>query len=67
MKLFCGVMLTCWAVAALAGNNAPGPKEKVAEFVVEKLDVTNAAAGNSPQTGKGQKDVRRLRLRYPAG
>jgi hypothetical protein len=36
MKLFCeAMMLTCSGVAARAGNNAPYPKEKVAEFVVE--------------------------------
>ena len=55
MKLFCGVMLTCWAVAALAGNNAPGPKEKVAEFVVEKLDVTTLPPAIRPKREKGKK------------
>ena len=40
MKLFCGVMALACVPAAVGGNNVPYPKEKVAEFVVEKLDVT---------------------------
>ena len=56
MKLFCGVMmLTCSGVAALAGNNAPFPKEKVAEFVVEKLDVTTLPPAMRPKREKGKK------------
>jgi hypothetical protein len=55
MKFFCGVMmLTCWAVAALAGNHAPYPKEKVAEFVVEKLDVTTLPPAIRPKREKGK-------------
>src|SRR5216683_4489065 len=56
MKLFCGVlMLTCSGVAALAGNNAPYPKEKVAEFVVEKLDVTTLPPAIRRKREKGKK------------
>jgi hypothetical protein len=56
MKLLCGVMLlTCSGVAALAGNNAPYPKEKVAEFVVEKLDITTLPPAIRPKPEKGKK------------
>ena len=56
MRLFCGVMmLTCSGVAMLAGNNAPYPKEKVAEFVVEKLDVTTLPPAIRPKREKGKK------------
>jgi hypothetical protein len=48
-------MLTCWAVAAPAGNNAPCPKEKVAEFVVEKLDVTTLPPAIRPKREKSKK------------
>ena len=48
-------MLTCSGVAALAGNNAPYPKEKVAEFVVEKLDVTTLPPAIRPKREKGKK------------
>ena len=56
MKLLCGVMmLTCWAAAALAGNDAPYPKEKVPQFVVEKLDVTTLPPAIRPKREKGKK------------
>src|SRR5438270_4454098 len=35
-----GIMGLISLPAAVEGNNAPYPKEKLAEFVVEKLDVT---------------------------
>jgi hypothetical protein len=49
------MMLTCSAVAALAGNDAPYRKEKVAEFVVEKLDVTTLPPAIRPKREKGKK------------
>jgi hypothetical protein len=56
MQLFCGVMmLTCSGVAALPGNNAPYPKEKVAEFVVENLDITTLPPAIRPKREKGKK------------
>ena len=39
MKLLCGMMALACAPVALAGNGAAIPKEKVAEFVAERLDV----------------------------
>src|SRR5438270_5722351 len=35
-----GIMGLISLPAAVEGNNAPYPKEKLAEFVIEKLDVT---------------------------
>ncbi len=58
MKFLCGVaMLSCWAGAALAGNHAAYPKEKVAEFVVEKLDVTTLPPAIRPKREKGKKTL----------
>jgi hypothetical protein len=54
-KLLC-VLLTLAAVpAALAGNNAPLQKDKVAEFVAEKLDVTTLPASIRPKPQKNKK------------
>jgi hypothetical protein len=55
MKLFCGVMALACGSVALAGNGAPYPKENVAEFVVEKLDVTTLPSTIRPKPGKKKK------------
>jgi hypothetical protein len=55
MKLFCGVMALACVPAAVGGNNVPYPKEKVAEFVVEKLDVTTLPLAIRPKPEKGKK------------
>jgi hypothetical protein len=55
MKLLCGVMALACVPVALAGNNVPYPKEKVAEFVVEKLDVTTLPSAIRPTRVKGKK------------
>jgi hypothetical protein len=56
MKIFCGVMILASASVALAGNSAPAyPTEKVAEFVVEKLDVTTLPYAMRPKKDKGKK------------
>jgi hypothetical protein len=51
-----------WAVVALsyaplgmAGNKAEYPNEKVAEFVIEKLDVTSLPSAFRPKKEKGKK------------
>ena len=41
--------------AGLAGNRATLPKEKVAEFVAEKLDVTTLPASIRPKPEKRKK------------
>jgi hypothetical protein len=55
MKLFGGVMALACVPVALAGNNMPYPKEKVAEFVVEKLDVTTLPSTIRPKPEKRKK------------
>jgi hypothetical protein len=55
MKLFCGVMALACGAVALANNNVPYPKENVAEFVVEKLDVTTLPSGIRPKPEKRKK------------
>ena len=48
------IALAC-VPAALAGNNAPYPKENVADFVVKKLDVTTLPSSIRPKPEKGKK------------
>jgi len=55
MKVLCGAMILAGSSVALAGNHVPYPKEKVAEFVVEKLDVTTLPAAIRPKKDKGKK------------
>jgi hypothetical protein len=55
MKLFCGVMALACVPAAFAKNDAPYPKEKVAEFVVAKLDVATLPSALRPKHDKGKK------------
>ena len=55
MKLLCGVIALACVPVALAGNNVPYPKEKVAEFVIEKLDVTTLPSAIRPKREKGKK------------
>jgi hypothetical protein len=53
--LFCGVIALACVPAAIARNNVPYPKEKVAEFVVEKLDVTTLPPTIRPKPEKRKK------------
>jgi hypothetical protein len=55
MKLLCGLMALACASVALAGNGAAIPKEKVAEFVAEKLDVTTLPSAIRPKPRKSKK------------
>jgi hypothetical protein len=52
MKLLYGLMALAFAPGALAGNGAAIPKEKVAEFVSEKLDVTTLPSTIRPKPEK---------------
>jgi hypothetical protein len=52
VKLMCGVMALAFVPVALAGSNVPYPKEKVAAFVVEKLDVTTLPSTIRPNPEK---------------
>ena len=55
MKVLCGlIVLTCVSLA-LARNNAAYPMQKVAQFLVEKLDVTTLPPEIQPKPEKGKK------------
>jgi hypothetical protein len=55
MKLTCGVIALACVPAALAGNKVPYPREKVTEFVVDKLDVTTLPSAIRPKHEKAKK------------
>jgi hypothetical protein len=55
MKLVCGVLALACVPVALAKNGAAIPSEKVAEFVVEKLDVTTLPSAIRPKPEKKKK------------
>ena len=56
MKICCGVMtFVSSAALTVAGNHVPYPKENVAGFVMEKLDVTTLPAAIRPKREKDKK------------
>jgi len=55
MKLFYGLLALACVPVALARNNAAIPSEKLAEFVVEKLDVTTLPSSIRPKLEKKKK------------
>ena len=55
MKLLCGVVALACGSVALASKNLPYPKDNVAEFVVEKLDVTTLPSTIRPKPEKRKK------------
>jgi hypothetical protein len=55
MKLFCGLLALVCVPMAVAGNNVAYPKERVAEFVVEKLDITVLPSTLRPKPEKKKK------------
>jgi hypothetical protein len=55
MKLLCGVLAMACGSMALASKNVPYPKEHMAEFVVEKLDVTTLPSTIRPKPEKSKK------------
>ncbi len=55
MKVICGVFLLAWMPLAAAKSEKAYPKEKVAEFVVEKLDVTSMPAAIRLKRKKGKR------------
>ena len=55
MKLICGLMALACLPVTLASSNVPYPKENVAEFVVEKLDVTTLPSAIRPKPEKRKK------------
>ena len=55
MKVMSGVFLLVCVPLAVAKSDEAYPKEKVAEFVVEKLDVTSIPSAIRPKREKGKK------------
>ena len=55
MKVTCGLLLLVWMPLAAAKSEKAYPKEKVAEFVVQKLDVTSMPLAIRPKREKGKK------------
>ena len=55
MKVMSAVFLLVCMPLAVASNDRAYPKEKVAEFVVAKLDVTSIPSAIGPKREKGKK------------
>jgi hypothetical protein len=55
MKSLCGMIALAAASVALANSTASFPKDKVTEYVVEKLDVTTLPTGLRPKRDHGKK------------
>jgi hypothetical protein len=55
MKMLCGMIALATASVALANNTASFPKDKVTQYVAEKLDVTTLPAGLRPKRDHGKK------------
>jgi hypothetical protein len=54
-KVLLAVVALSYAPLGVAGNKAEYPTEKVAEFVIEKLDVTSLPPAFRPKKEKGKK------------
>jgi len=54
-KVLLAVVALSYAPLGVAGNKAEYPTEKVAEFVIEKLDVTSLPSAFRPKKEKGKK------------
>jgi hypothetical protein len=54
-KVLLAVVALSYAPLVVAGNEAAYPKEKVAAFVVEKLDLTSLPSAFRPKKEKGKK------------
>jgi hypothetical protein len=56
-KVLLAVAALSYAPLLMAGNEAAYPKEKVAAFVVEKLDLTSLPSEFQPKKEKGKKTL----------
>jgi hypothetical protein len=54
-RVLLAIAVLSYAPIAIAGKNAAYPSEKVAEFVVAKLDVTSLPSAFRPKKEKGKK------------
>jgi hypothetical protein len=57
MKMMMGVALLACVPVAVAGSHYDYPKSQLAEFVVEKLDVTSIPSQLRPKTVHGKKTL----------
>jgi hypothetical protein len=55
IKAVLAIVALSYAPLGVAGNKAEYPNEKVAEFVIEKLDVTSLPSTFRPKKEKGKK------------
>jgi hypothetical protein len=56
-KVLLAVVALSYAPLGVAGNKAEYPNEKLAEFVIEKLDVTSLPPTFRPKNEKGKKTL----------
>ena len=56
-KVLLAVVALSYAPLGVAGNQAVYPNEKLAEFVIEKLDVTSLPSTFRPKNEKGKKTL----------
>jgi hypothetical protein len=56
-EVLLAVMALSYSPLVVAGNEAAYPREKVAEFVVEKLDLTSLPSAFRPKKEKGKKTL----------
>jgi len=56
-KVLLAVVALSYAPLGVAGNKAEYPNEKLAEFVIEKLDVTSLPSTFRPKNEKGKKTL----------
>ena len=56
-KVLLAVVALSYSSLVVAGNEAAYPKEKVAAFVVEKLDLTSLPSEFRPKKEKGKKTL----------
>jgi hypothetical protein len=54
-KILLGAAALCYTPLLVAGNEGVYPKEQVAQFVIEKLDVTSLPSALRPKKEKGKK------------
>jgi hypothetical protein len=57
IEVILAVSALAYAPLALAGGRAAYPSEKVAAFVVEKLDATSLPSAIRPRKEKGKKTL----------
>jgi hypothetical protein len=57
IKVLLAVVALSYSPLVVAGNEAAYPKENVAEFVVEKLDLTSLPSEFRPKKEKGKKTL----------